>query len=301
MPLSIGDKLGPYEILAPLGAGGMGAVYRGRDTRLARDVAIKILPERFVTPVARERFLREARACSALSHPNICAIYDLGDFEGRPFLIMELLEGETLRRYIGSQPVSPKKALDIAIQLTRALEAAHAKGIVHRDIKPANVMITPQGQAKVLDFGLAKISAAASALPGEQEETAEMDDLTVAGTTMGTYAYMSPEQARGGVVDARSDIWSLGVVLYQMATGSQPFTGPTSAVVVEGLLTQQPAPLRQRNPQAPPGLEPIVLKALEKDPSRRYQSALELRADLERISRRTASGLVELPSRLTSL
>jgi serine/threonine protein kinase/tetratricopeptide (TPR) repeat protein len=306
MPLSVGDRLGPYEILAPLGAGGMGEVYRGRDTRLGRDIAVKVLPERFATPLAHERFLREARACSALSHPNICAIYDLGDFDGRPFLIMELLEGETLRRYIGSQPVSPKKALDIAIQLTRALEAAHAKGIVHRDIKPANVMITPQGQAKVLDFGLAKISAAASALPGEQEETAEMDDLTVAGTTMGTYAYMSPEQARGGVVDARSDIWSLGVVLYQMATGSQPFTGPTAAVVLERLLTERPDPLRQRNPQAPAELEPIVLKALEKDPSRRYQSAAELRADLERVDLEhigggTASTLVSLPSRSTSL
>ncbi len=301
MPLSVGDKLGPYEILAALGAGGMGEVYRGRDTRLRRDIAIKVLPERFAIPFARERFLREARACSVLSHPNICAIYDLGDFEGRPFLVMELLEGETLRRYIGSQPVNPEKALDFAIQLTRALEAAHAKGIVHRDIKPANVMITPQGQVKVLDFGLAKIGSAISGAPDELAETAVMDDLTVPGTTVGTYAYMSPEQARGGVVDARADIWSLGVVLYEMATGSQPFTGPTSAVVVEGLLTQQPAPLRQRNPQAPPGLEPIVLKALEKDPSRRYQSALELRADLERISRRTASGLVELPSRLTSL
>src|ERR1700683_1368873 len=178
MTLTAGTRLGPYEILVLIGAGGMGEVYRGRDARLGRDIAIKVLPERFATPVARERFLREARACSALSHPNICAIYDLGDSGGRPFLVMELLEGETLRRRIGSQPVNPEKALDFAIQLTRALEAAHAKGIVHRDIKPANVMITPQGQLKVLDFGLAKISSV-SAPPGEQQDTAVMDDLTV--------------------------------------------------------------------------------------------------------------------------
>ena len=301
MPLSVGDKLGPYEVLAPLGAGGMGEVYRGRDTRLGRDIAIKVLPERFATPSAHERFLREARACSALSHPNICAIYDLGDVDGRPFLVMELLEGETLRRFIGSQPVNPEKALDFAIQLTRALEAAHAKGIVHRDIKPANVMITPQGQVKVLDFGLAKIRSTTPAPPGEDQETAMMDDLTVPGTTMGTYAYMSPEQARGGAVDARSDIWSLGVVLYEMATGSRPFTGSSAAVILEGVLTQPPPPLRQRNPQAPPGLEPIILKALEKDPSRRYQSALELRTDLERMGRGRASALVGLPGRRASL
>jgi serine/threonine-protein kinase len=299
MPLSAGDKLGPYEILAPLGAGGMGSVYRGRDTRLGRDVAIKVLADSFTTPFARERFLREARACSALSHPNICAIYDLGDFDGRPFLVMELLQGETLRRYIGSQPVDPEKALDFAIQLTRALEAAHAKGIVHRDIKPANVMIAPEGQVKVLDFGLAKIVAATSASP--EEQTVAIDDLTVPGTTVGTYAYMSPEQARGGVVDARSDIWSLGVVLYEMATGSQPFTGRTSAMVLQGILTERPAPLRQRNPQAPAELEPIVFKALEKDPSRRYQSASELRADLERLRLGTAPARDTMLNRRTSL
>ncbi len=287
MPLSMGDRLGPYEILAPLGAGGMGEVYRSKDTRLGRDVAIKVLPESFATPVARERFLREARACSALSHPNICAIYDLGESGGRPYLVMELLEGETLRHYMRSRTIDPGKALDFAIQLTRALEAAHAKGIVHRDIKPANLMITPQGQipdaqVKVLDFGLAKIT---SAPPEQQDETAVMGDLTVAGTTMGTYAYMSPEQARGGVVDARSDIWSAGVVLYEMATGSRPFTGPTAAVVLESVFTQRPDPLRQRNPQASPALEPIIFKALEKDPARRYQHAAELRADLERLHR----------------
>jgi serine/threonine protein kinase/Flp pilus assembly protein TadD len=296
MPLSVGDQLGPYKILGPLGAGGFGEVYRGRDTRLDRDVAIKVLPERFATSSARERFLREARACSALSHPNICAIYDLGDVDGRPFLVMELLEGKTLRRYMGSQPVDPEKALDFAIQLTRALEAAHAKGIIHRDIKPANVIIGSKGQVKVLDFGLAKISTASS-----DEETAIMDGLTVPGAVMGTYAYMSPEQARGGVVDARSDIWSLGVILYEMATGSQPFTGSTAAVVLESLLTQRPAPLRQRNPKAPAELEPIILKALEKEPSRRYQSALELLTDLERIGHATASVPVRLPGRRTSL
>ncbi len=278
MPLSAGDKLGPYEIVAPLGAGGMGEVYRGTDTRLGRDIAIKVLGERFAAPFARERFLREARACSALSHPNICALYDLGDADGRPYLVMELLEGETLGSHIGSQPPNLEKALDFAKQLARALEAAHAKGIVHRDIKPSNVMVTPQGQVKVMDFGLAKISSGASAPPGEQQETAAMDDLTMPGTTMGTYAYMSPEQARGGAVDARSDIWSLGVVLYEMAAGSRPFTGPNSTVVLEALLTQPPIPLSQQNPQVPPELERIVHKALEKDPDRRYQSAAEFRA-----------------------
>ncbi len=301
MSLSVGDNLGPYEIVAPLGAGGMGEVYRGRDTRLGRDVAIKVLPENFATPFARERFLREARACSALSHPNICAIYDLGDFDGRPFLVMELLEGETLRSYIGSHPVSPEKALDFAIQLAHALEAAHSKGIIHRDIKPANVIVTPGGQVKVLDFGLAKINSAPTTPPGEHEDTAVMDDLTVAGTTMGTYAYMSPEQARGSVVDARGDIWSLGVILYEMATGSQPFVGATSVVVLEGLLTQQPVPLRQRNSQAPPGIEPIVLKALEKDPNRRYQSASELRADLERIGQKRVWTGIRPSSRRTAM
>jgi eukaryotic-like serine/threonine-protein kinase len=272
----------------------MGEVYRGRDTRLGRDIAIKVLRERFATPIARERFLREARACSALSHPNICAIYDLGDSGGRPFLVMELLEGETLRSHIGSQPINPEQALEFAVQLTRALETAHGKGIVHRDIKPANVMITPQGQVKVLDFGLAKINSAAPAPAGEQQETAVMDDLTVTGTTVGTYAYMSPEQARGGAVDARSDIWSLGVVLYEMATGSQPFGGPTAAAVLERLFTQRPDPLRQRNPQAPSELEPIIFKALEKDPSHRYQSASELRADLERIGRKPGLRLAKV-------
>jgi serine/threonine protein kinase/Tfp pilus assembly protein PilF len=299
MVFSAGDKLGPYEIVGPLGAGGMGEVYHGRDTRLGRDVAIKVLPESFATPLARQRFLREARACSALSHPNVCAIYDVGESDGRPFLVMELLEGETLRRRIGSQPVSPKKALEFAIQLARALEAAHAKGIVHRDIKPANVMITPQLQVKVMDFGLAKIDNPTVSPLGEEQETAVMDDLTVPGTTMGTYAYMSPEQARGGGVDARSDIWSLGVVLYEMATGTQPFTGPTPAAVLEGVLTRRPASVRQRNPQAPAGLEQIIFKALEKDPNRRYQSASELSADLERLSRGKVP--VKLPSRRASL
>jgi serine/threonine protein kinase/Tfp pilus assembly protein PilF len=301
MPLAAGDRLGPYEIVAPLGAGGMGEVYLGRDTRLGRDIAIKVLPEHFATPLARQRFLREARACSALNHPNICAIYDVGEADGRSFLVMEHLEGETLRHYIGSQPLNPEQALEFAIQLARALEAAHARGIIHRDIKPANVMITPQRQVKILDFGLAKIGSAASAPLGEQQETAAMDELTVAGTTMGTYAYMSPEQARGSEVDARTDLWSLGVVIYEMATGSQPFTGPTPAVVLERLFTQRPDPLRQRNPQAPPELEPIVFKALEKNVSRRYQSASELRADLERIGGGTASTAVRLPSRRTSL
>jgi len=285
MPISPGTRLGPYQTVALLGAGGMGQVYRARDTRLNRDVAIKVLPDTFANDAARERFSREARAASALSHPNICAIYDVGESDGRPYLVMELLEGQTLLQRIGGNPLEMETALSFALQIAEALDAAHSKGVVHRDIKSANIFVTTRGHVKVLDFGLAKHGG--TTVSGDDMT---QDLLTMPGTTLGTVAYMSPEQARGQSVDARTDLWSFGVVLYEMATGQRPFEGSTNAVVFGELLTQAPAPVRERNPQAPPELERIIQKALEKDREARYQSAADMRADLKRVERETNSG-----------
>jgi serine/threonine protein kinase len=277
MPLSIGDKLGPYEVLAPIGKGGMGEVYRARDTRLHRDVAVKVLPQAFATDAARERFQREARAASALNHPNICAVYDVGEAAGHPFLVMELLDGKTLREHIGGKPLDIPAALTLSIQVADALDAAHAKGIIHRDIKPANIFVTKRGHAKVLDFGLARQD-----LPADTDAFT-VDMLTEPGTAIGTVAYMSPEQARGQTVDARSDLWSFGVVLYEMVTGSRPFDGPTSPIIFEALLNKTPQPVHDRNPQVPTELERIIGELLEKDRALRYPSAAKLRNDLQRL------------------
>jgi eukaryotic-like serine/threonine-protein kinase len=270
MPLQPGDKLGPYEIVAPIGKGGMGEVWKARDPRVSRDVAIKVSTAQF-----SERFEREAKAIGALNHPNICAIYDVGEVEGRPFLVMEFLEGRTLRESIADRPLDIRTATAFSSQIAGALEEAHAKGIVHRDIKPANIFVTERGSAKVLDFGLAS-----HAVP--QDSVADTEEaLTRPGTVMGTVAYMSPEQARGELLDARTDLFSFGAVLYEMVTGRPPFQRTTAALVFDALLNRHPAPASSLNPEVPQPLEQVIAKALKKDRNERYQSAAAMRNDLE--------------------
>jgi serine/threonine protein kinase len=284
----IGQTVSHYRILKLLGAGGMGIVYKAEDTRLGRAVALKLLPEEWSKdPRVLQRFRLEARAASALNHPQICTIYDIGDDAGRAFIVMEYLDGETLKERIHGQPLRLEQALDLGIQIADALEAAHTEGIVHRDIKPANVFVTAQGRIKVLDFGLAQF--ASERLIGPESTTAGKD-LTAPGSALGTLSYMSPEQARAETVDQRTDLFSLGLLLYEMATGVQAFSGSSAAVVYDAILNRNPTPPSDLNPGIPAELGRIIDKALEKDRKFRYQHASDLRADLERLRRDVVSG-----------
>jgi len=288
MPLTPGTKLGPYEILAPIGAGGMGEVYRAKDTRLAREVAVKILPPAFaLDPERLRRFTSEAQAVAALNHPNILAIHDIGNEAGSQYLVMEFLDGESLRERLQAGALSIRKATEYAEQIAKGLAAAHDKGIVHRDLKPENIFVTRDGHVKILDFGLAKLTALE---PKDANETLTRASATQPGVVLGTVGYMSPEQVRGQVADQRSDIFSFGSIFYEMLSGKRAFTGDSSVEVMSAILKEEPPPLTEALRTIPPALDRIVHHCLEKNPAERFQSARDVAFNIASLSDLSSTG-----------